>query len=69
MYICIWKLIFKNDKIKDIYFLSHSLGGECNVEILKSFEKDLLNNKIKKTAFTDILQGRACHSLSKDEIR
>ena len=30
-------LIFKNDKIKDVYFIAHSLGGECNVEILKKF--------------------------------
>ena len=32
-------LILNNNKIKDIYFISHSLGGECNVEILKKFEK------------------------------
>ena len=62
-------LIFKNDKIKDIYFISHSLGGECNVEILKAFEKDLLNNRIKKIAFTDGLQGGACRSLSKEGIK
>lgn len=62
-------LILKNDKIKDIYFISHSLGGECNVEILKKFEKDLLNNRIRKIAFTDGLQGGACHSLSKDGIK
>ena len=28
-------LILNNNKIKDIYFISHSLGGECNVENLK----------------------------------
>ena len=62
-------LILNNEKIKDIYFISHSLGGECNVEILKFFEKDLLSNRIKKIAFTDGLQGGACHSLSKDGIQ
>ena len=62
-------LIFKNDKIKDVYFISHSLGGECNVEILKKFEKDLLNGRIKKIGFTDGLQGGACLSLSKEGIK
>ena len=62
-------MILKNDKIKDIYFISHSLGGECNVEILKKFEKDLINNRIRKIAFNDGLQGGACHSLSKDGIK
>ena len=62
-------LIFKNDKIKEVYFISHSLGGECNVEILKLFEKDLLNNRIKKIAFTDGLQGGSCLSLSKEGIK
>ena len=62
-------LVFKNDKIKDIYFIAHSLGGECNVEILKKFEKDLLSNRIKKIAFTDGLQGGATLSLSKEGIK
>ena len=62
-------LIFKNDKIKDVYFIAHSLGGECNVEILKKFEKDLLSNRIKKIAFTDGLQGGASLSLSKEGIK
>ena len=62
-------LIFKNDKIKDVYFIAHSLGGESNVEILKKFEKDLLNNRIKKIAFTDGLQGGASLSLSKEGIK
>ena len=62
-------LILNNNKIKDVYFISHSLGGECNVEILIKFEKDLINNRIKKIAFTDGLQGGACHSLSKDGIK
>ena len=61
--------IFKNDKIKDVYFISHSLGGECNVEILKKVEKDLLNGRIKKIGFTDGLQGGACLSLSKEGIK
>ena len=62
-------LIFKNDKTKDAHFTAHSLGGECNVEILKKFEKDLLNNRIKKIAFTDGLQGGASLSLSKEGIK
>lgn len=62
------KIINKNDKIKEIYFISHSLGGECNVEILKKFENDLLKGRIKKIAFTDSLHGGAFLDLSQDGI-
>jgi hypothetical protein len=61
-------IIYKNDKIKDIYFISHSLGGECNVEILKKFEDDLIKGKIKKIFFTDSLHGGSFHDLSKEGI-
>ena len=61
-------IIHKNNKIKEIYFISHSLGGECTVEILKLFEDDLLNGRIKKIAFTDSLHGGAFLDLSKEGI-
>ena len=62
-------LIFKNDIIKDVYFTSHSLEGECNADILNKFEKDLLNGRIKKIGFTDGYQGETCLSLSKEGIK
>lgn len=61
-------IIHENEKIKEIYFISHSLGGECTVEILKSFEDDLLNGRIKKIGFTDSLHGGAFLDLSKKGI-
>lgn len=61
-------IIHNNPKIKEIYFISHSLGGECAVEILKSFEDDLLKGRIKKIAFTDSLHGGAFMDLSKEGI-
>ena len=57
-------IIHDNDKIKQIYFISHSLGGECNVEILKNFEDDLLKGRIIKIAFTDSLHGGSFLELS-----
>ena len=62
-------IIHKNHKIKEIYFISHSLGGECTVEILKLFEDDLLKGRIKKIAFTDSLHGGSFMDLSKEGIQ
>lgn len=61
-------IIYKNEKIKEIYFIAHSLGGECAVEILKSFENDLLKGRIKKIGFTDSLHGGSFLDLSKEGI-
>ena len=62
-------IIHQNQNIKEIYFISHSFGGECNVEILKNFEDDLLKGRIKKIAFTDSLHGGAFLDLSKEGIQ
>ena len=62
------KLIHENKTINEVKFISHSLGGECTVEILKSFEDDLIKGKIKKIAFTDSLHGGSFMDLSKDGI-
>jgi hypothetical protein len=62
-------IIHQNKNIKEIYFISHSFGGECNVEILKKFEEDLLKGRIKKIAFTDSLHGGAFLDLSKKGIQ
>lgn len=60
--------IYRNNSIKEIYFISHSLGGESNVEILKKFEDDLLKRRIRKIAFTDSLHGGAFLDLSQKGI-
>lgn len=62
------KIIHKNEKIKEIYFIAHSLGGECTVEILKKFEDDLLKGRVKKIGFTDSLHGGSFLDLSKEGI-
>ena len=42
---------------KEIYFVSHSMGGYCTVDILKDFGADLNIGLIKKIAFTDSVHG------------
>lgn len=61
-------VISKNPNIEEIYFVSHSMGGECTIEILKHNEKDLLSGKIKKIAFTDSVHGDSYLSLSSKAI-
>ena len=53
-------LIFKNDIIKDVYFI---------YLILYKDNVMLFNGRIKKIGFTDGLQGGAYLSLSKDGIK
>ncbi len=57
---CLW--VYENivktfSKAKEIYFVSHSMGGYCTIDILKSFGDDLNNGIIKKIAFTDSVHG------------
>ena len=61
-------LVYNNGNIKKVYFISHSLGSECNVEILKEFEEDLLKGRFRKIAFTDGCHGGAFLDLSKAGI-
>ena len=50
-------IVKQNKNIKEIYIVAHSMGGECTLEILLNNEKDLINGKIKKIAFTDSVHG------------
>ena len=59
-------IIKKNDNIKDIYIVAHSMGGECTVEILLNNKEDLINGKIKKIAFTDSVHGDDYLKLGKE---
>ena len=61
-------IIKKNLNIKDIYIVAHSMGGECTVEILLNNKEDLINNKIKKIAFTDSVHGEDYLKLGKQGV-
>ena len=50
-------IVKKNNIIKEIYIVAHSMGGECTVQILLDNKEDLLSGKIKKIAFTDSVHG------------
>jgi len=58
---CLW--VYQNviktfSNTKEIYFVSHSMGGYCTIDILKNFKDDLNTRLIKKIAFTDSVHGR-----------
>ncbi len=58
---CLWvyeNIVKKYSKAKEIYFVSHSMGGYCTVDILKQFSEDLNTGLIKKIAFTDSVHGQ-----------
>ena len=57
-------IIKKNKNIKEIYFIGHSKGGECILNILINNENDLINGKIKKIAFLDSVHGEIYKFLS-----
>jgi hypothetical protein len=61
-------IIKKNLNIKEIYIVAHSMGGECTVEILLNNKEDLINNKIKKIAFTDSVHGEDYLKLGKQGV-
>ena len=52
-----YNIIRKNENIKEIYIVAHSMGGGCAIEILLINFEDLLNGKIKKIAFIDSVHG------------
>ena len=62
-------VVKKNKKIKEIYIVAHSMGGECTVEILLNNKEDLLNGKIKKIAFTDSVHGEDYLKLGEEGIK
>jgi hypothetical protein len=57
---CLW--VYQNivktfSKAKEYYFVSHSMGGYCTVDLINEFRDDLNNGIIKKIAFTDSVHG------------
>ena len=62
-------IIKKNNNIKEIYIVAHSMGGECTVEILLNNKNDLIKRKIKKIAFTDSVHGEDYLKLGKEGIK
>lgn len=61
-------IVKKNKNIKEIYFVGHSVGGVCILEILSKNKDDLLKGKIKKIAFTDsIHHENECIELGEKE--
>ena len=61
-------IIKKNNNIKEIYIVAHSMGGECTVDILLNNKDDLIKRKIKKIAFTDSVHGEDYLKLGKAGI-
>ena len=62
-------IIKKNNNIKDIYIVAHSMGGECTVEILLNNKEDLIGGKIKKIAFTDSVHGEEYLKLGNEGVK
>ena len=61
-------IVKKNENIKEIYIVAHSMGGSCTVDILLNNKEDLLSGKIKKIAFTDSVHGEDYKNLGKEGI-
>jgi len=59
-------IIKENKNIKEIYFIGHSMGGKCIIDIIKNNENDLSNGKIKKIAFLDSAHGETYKLLSNE---
>ena len=62
-------IVKKNKNIKEIYFLAHSVGGDCTLEILFNNKKDLMSGKIKKIAFTDTVHGEEYEKLGEKGVQ
>ena len=57
---CLWvysNIVKKFSNTKKIFFVSHSMGGYCTIDILKNFPDDINNGLIEKIAFTDSVHG------------
>jgi hypothetical protein len=66
---CLWvynNIVKKFSKSEEIYFVSHSMGGYCTVDILRENSEDVKNGVIKKIAFTDSVHGARPNILKKD---
>ena len=62
-------IVKTNDNIKEIYIVAHSMGGQCTIEILIENINDLMENKIKKIAFTDSVHGEDYEKLGKEGVQ
>ena len=62
-------IIKKNKYIKEIYFVAHSKGGECLIEILLNNKEDLLSGKIKRIAFTDSSHDNIYKKLGNENLK
>ena len=62
-------IVKKNENIKEIYIVGHSMGGECTVQILLHNKEDLLSGKIKKIAFTDSVHGGDYRKLGEEGVQ
>ena len=62
-------IVKKNENIKEIYIVAHSMGGECTVRILLENKEDLLSGKIKKIAFTDSVHGEGYEKLGPEGVK
>lgn len=57
---CLWvysNILKKFSPAKEIYFVSHSMGGYCTIDLIKEFKDDINTDLIKKIAFTDSVHG------------
>ncbi len=61
-------IVKKYSHAKEIYFVSHSMGGYCTVDILKKNPQDICKGLIKKIAFTDSVHGTNPNHLKKDVL-
>ena len=62
-------VIKKNNAIKELYFVAHSMGGVCTLEILLKNKEDLMSGKIKKIAFTDSVHAQEYLELGEDGVK
>jgi hypothetical protein len=65
---CLW--VYENivklfSPARELYFVSHSMGGYCTIDLVKRFSKDLNEGLIKKIAFTDSVHGTRFKYLDK----
>ncbi len=69
---CLWvyeNLVKRFSPAKEIYFVSHSMGGVCTVDILRNNKEDLIDGKIKKIAFTDSVHSRTSQILDRESYK
>jgi hypothetical protein len=64
---CLWvyeNVVKAKSPAKHYYFVSHSMGGYCTVDILKAHPEDIEGTTIQKIAFTDSVHGTRYKTLN-----